>query len=140
MSAWIPSRRHIHYLVTAAAIYDLLGDMSEDEVGQMLTDEVVRSVKYTYSHHDDDNLPGYNDWQEPYFYQHPGTEHSFHPAAIYAHSQCYDYQACDPHSWEDTQSAKLIAELQERCLEAVGMTREEITSHPEYEAAPWGID
>jgi hypothetical protein len=58
MSAYIVSRKHIHYLVTAAAQYGLIRLREQDKTGQMLWDENIKSVQYRYHNEPVEDLPG----------------------------------------------------------------------------------
>ena len=130
MSAWTVSKKHIDLLVTLAAQEELLGGKTETEFGQILWDENYRSVNYRYSE------------------QTPSPHYEFEPfdlTTIPVISQikqvgCYDYQSCETDDYQST-PAGLFVETLETLLRAKLPDRpKEVSDHPGYDVAPWGID
>lgn len=72
-----------------------------NEIGQMLVDENVRSLRFRYSDITEDELGG--DWVENYEYTDPVYRASI-PELSHA-IRCYNYQACE-HEDYDTSDAK----------------------------------
>jgi hypothetical protein len=130
MSAYIVSRKHIHYLVTAAAEYGLIRFREQDKTGQMLWDENIKSVQYRYNDDAVEDLPG--PVNETYRYRHLaiGNLPLVDPVVLIKQCQCYDYQSCEHPGWE-TSAAK-------RLSHALASTA--ISRLPGYDQAPWGLD
>jgi hypothetical protein len=128
MSAFIPAKEHIDVLVALAqegprgrdvrpdhAWYgprwthneqtvSLPDFASPDAVGQMLVDEVVRSVSYRYPDSTDSDLPGPADnyYTQPYTF----TRQPYRLTAVegLAAVTCYEYQACEHPEWERSEA------------------------------------
>jgi hypothetical protein len=142
MSAWIVSKKHIDYMVTAALTCERkrgygpdyggqrvhLGNA--DEVGAGLLAENIESVAYRYDSRDLNDLPGPIKQTRPEQYRYrpqpPGIDVVTAIKAIH----CYEYQSCEHPGW-DTSAAKAF------CEELKGGL---ICCLPGYEDAPWGID
>ena len=154
MSAFIPAKEHIDVLVALARdgprgrtispstswygprwthngqTVSLPDFASPDAVGQMLVDEVVRSVAHRYPDDTDSTLPGPADryFTEPYIltwqpYRLTATEGL---AAL----RCYEYQACETPDWEQSEAYAFCDSLR-HCL---------INALPGMDDAPWEWD
>jgi hypothetical protein len=92
------------------------------ELGQLLTDANVESLKARY--------PRENHDVEPYTIQNLELSRNRYSAlAILKLIQCYEYQACEYDGWESSAAAKFCAAL----------TRRLITCLPGYDPLPWSI-
>lgn len=116
MSAWIPSKQHINAMVwmrfdtfPPTGEWVAVGTPEErNEFGQMLTDEVVRSVSYQYPSDKLEELPGARPawWLEPYEYVEPIKKPSREAQA--AILGCYNYQACEHEGYDSSDALKFV--------------------------------
>ncbi len=153
MSAWITSKAHIDALVTTARLGPTDAKdpsepapwpdgLSADQLGQMLTSEMVASVSYRYPHDAPDSLPGPDDlwFQQPYRYQPTRrlTVAEAHRAAF-----CYEYQSCEHPAWKDSDASAFYAALLIwllRIAPATYVNRYGDELPVGWEDAPWGLD
>lgn len=134
MSAFMCSDVHINLLASFAAHHRIayywqdatlpvLGE--EEKTARMLQAANARSVNYRYAHNIDaqchDDPIEYRDVYNP-------AKHS--ATLVLKQVQCFDYQACEPNDWRDSQAHALMDAIQSKA----------ITMLPGYDAAPWGID
>lgn len=108
MSAWVPNKEHVDLLVKVADVMrdciDVHVPEDRDELGELLTREVVESVSFRYPGDDvsKGELPGPCDpyYLEPYAYADPG----FMPDAAEMRQlvSCYSYQACEHPGWSSS--------------------------------------
>lgn len=132
MSAFIVSKAHIDYLVTAAidsqlSVYhmagvDRAGDSNRDEWGRRLLAENYSSVNYRY---DEDEKPEEYKWGRIG----PACAVSREPGKVLKQLDCYEYQACEHPGWESSWAHAFCKALRRECIHHV----------PGYESAPWGI-
>ena len=112
MSAWIVSRTHIDYIVTAAIQAELIS-MSPDETGRMLWRECLASVAYRYP--DDTgngDRPGPADFRDSDVDTYTWTETPVLTGGALAKTLgCYRYQSCEHPGWDTSESAALIEKL-----------------------------
>ena len=118
MSAWIPAKQHINAMVWMRYKDEALGLSSiarEQDVrnafGQILTDEVVKSVQYRYQDSEwntaQADLPGWADWTlKPYVYVEPVLKPS--EGEQFAILRCYRYQACEHPEYDDSDSGQFV--------------------------------
>ena len=146
MSAWIVSKRHIDFLVSALAQFGTL-DMDAHRAGQRLWAENVASVAYRYQ----DDTPGV----QPERYLHtPYPPASMGLIQTLKAIRCYCYQSCEHPSWEASWSYRAMKDLQDRVERlAPAPLQVLVPSHYDsshlvrrvyqtaaYDAAPWGIE
>ena len=148
MSAFIVDRNHIRYLVASALHvttrmhpvkrflwwhgeeWHELTPENATEVGQMLWDECIASVRFRYfdPEYPDDILPGPID--EDFTYLHQSPPGNFNPdlAQVFMAADCYDYQSCEHPSWEESSAKAFTSALR----------RETTQRLPGYDDALWG--
>lgn len=132
MSAFIVSKAHIDYLVTAAvdcrlSVYhmagvDRAGDDTRDEWGRRLLAENYNSVNYRYG---EDEKPEAYKWARIG----PACPVSREAGKVLKQIDCYEYQACDHPCWEKSWAYSFCRAMRNECIRHV----------PGYEKAPWGI-
>jgi hypothetical protein len=137
MSAWIVDKAHIDLLVSAAKQFEMgemlpvVGVTSDDQLGQMLVDECVKSVSYRYPGDDvgKGELPGPRDayYLEPYRFE---ATRTFTATEIHRACACYDYQSCEHPGWDSSMACLFTATLR-AAAEAVG--------YSDGEDIPWGF-
>lgn len=112
MSAWIVSKRHIDYIVTAAIQAELIS-MSPDETGRMLWRECLASVAYRYpGDTGSGDRPGPVDFRDSDVDTYTWTETPVLTGGALAKTLgCYRYQSCEHPGWEDSEAAALIEKL-----------------------------
>lgn len=144
MSAFMVSRAHVRYLVSAAEAYDvrLRGPVPHEPaaivgldfapqyiaarefpelLGQALECENVRSLLVRY--------PGDRDMirTDPYTHE---TALQVKPVWVLKACDCYDYQACESPDYEQSFAARLVNQIRHAAVNAL----------PGYDGAPWGIE
>ena len=139
MSAWIVSKEHIDYLLSAALecgtyapqwageqIRDLARDdgLTMDDIGQALWTENTLSVSHRY----EPEMAADLGVLETVGYLFCRTSVDVTTAIKQAH--CYRYQACEHPEWETSESAAFIEDLIDSLTHRL----------PGYDAAPWGIE
>ena len=155
MSAWIVSKKHIDYLVSAMAQYGTL-DSNAHYVGQKLWQENVTSVAHRYPDDTPAERPGpvYNRGVRPSTYKHVPYKKAIEPIALLKQIGCYQYQSCEHDGWKDSWSYRAMKDLETRVLstlpedlQAPVQARYDMTGTiprayqcDQYDAAPWGID
>lgn len=151
MSAFVVSRDHIDALVKGGlkphpqiqgyplrwwktAEYDgcwaELSAQTADEVGQMLTDECVRSVSHRYQ--DNGDLPGcYPNGEADYLaaYHYPGGMGyvELSPVQVLKLINCYEYQSCEHPGWRESEAWRYCEALRDRMISML----------PGYSEAAW---
>lgn len=127
MSAFVVSRKHIDYLVSAARLYRILDRWERGTDADMLADmlalENERSVAYRY------RQPAPT---RPEGYVAPSVDWTCHVDTVWVLKAiaCLDYQSCEHPEWETSTARKFLRDL-EACA---------ISFLPGYETAPWCID
>jgi xylose isomerase len=105
LSAWIVSKKHIDYVVTAAIAAELIPGSMADTTGRVLWGENVRSVAYRYSNHDHTaeaaEVAEYTWAETPVLTG----------GALAKTLGCLNYQSCERPDWETTEASKLIERL-----------------------------
>lgn len=150
MSCYIVKRRIIDFLVQAGTT-DAVGSTGEvsefswyydgenkvlypedddraREVGQMLWDENVKSVRYRYSEKDLSDLPG--PFDENFVYlpnQYMFGE--FDPVQVIKTSNCYSYQSCEHPGWEESEAKEFVS----------SMIHQAVVNVDGYDEAEWGV-
>ena len=157
MSAYVVDRKHIWYLVNAAthraitqehfctlrwfwnvdrdggtyesAELNVADYRRASEVGQMLWDENVKSVRYRYPDCTDD-LPGPIgcDYQYGSHEHHPWHDCPT-PVGVLKACDGYEYQACEHPEWETSEAHAFINALRRRAIHAL----------PGYDEAAWEV-
>ena len=136
MSAWLVSKRHIDCLVTSGIALGLVDKSEAPKVGEMLLRENCVSLIARYGDRysvDGGTLPD----PETYHYEPYGTEDLFF---LVKQIGCYRYQACEDEGWSDSEASALTSKMEEKILGILGVTEDEVWSHPLCMAAPWGVD
>lgn len=132
MSAWIPSKPHFRYLVTAAveAGSKFPWKGTPENLGQLLLDECVKSVSYRYS--SQECLPGPIQSllpEEERGYKYGGHTPSPIPLSneeIQQAISCLEYQSCEHPGWESSKAHEMLIALM-RC-------------YPGKPTGAWGLD
>lgn len=122
MSAWLCSEKHIFelakYFTEKCQQYEPR-KLTFASVAQYLYDENCESLATRYG---DEYTPIFI----PINYV-PTVDNIFALAKLV---DCYSYQSCEHDGWEASQAFKICKEIKYHLL----------SNHPDYEAAPWGID
>ena len=147
MSAFVVDRGHIWYLVQAAVSrmcreprmswyheekHRTVSSTEREglaEVGQMLWDENVRSVKYRYD--DCDELPGPIGCDYQYG-RHNGCalpRLRVEPVQVLKACDCFEYQSCEHPGWEESEAHSFLEALRRKAWHAL----------PGYDDARWEI-
>lgn len=131
MSAWVVSRKHIDYLVSAAKQYDphhymrygetRMAELTTTELGRDLWRENMASVAYRYedARIEDEMLADYRFCRV-----------AIDPVVALKAIDCYEYQSCEHPEWRASKARKFCDDLRGVCICAL----------PGYDQAPWGID
>lgn len=150
MSAYVVDQSHVNFLIEAAyemarrdhgSNFSWYHDASQDrhylpagdmlraaEVGQMLWDENVKSVRFRYPDSGDE-LPGPVKHNGYHFDRFRFTTFSeYTPANVLKACHCYEYQSCEHPEW-DTSDAKAFCTALCKCAER---------QVDGYEDAEWG--
>lgn len=152
MSAYIVSRQHIAFLVTAAIVasesrvnYHSFSFYSRTrservtlrsgdrklaaELANMLWRENIASVSHRYPNESSATLPG------PVGENFVFTESDFRaragapaPVAVFKSIRCFEYQSCEHPGWRDSDACAFCESLVDAYIERL----------PGYEAASWG--
>jgi hypothetical protein len=134
MSAFVVSKAHIDYLVTAAIAYggrwglrydgtDIM-EMTNHELGRALWDENVASVRARYDDADETGMV-----PDTTCYRHTQPRKPIMPVQVLAAIACFEYQACEHKSWKAS-ATKQFCESLRHCA---------ISRLPGYEEADWEI-
>jgi len=148
VSAVVVNKAHIDAMLRAAMAHSQYGDPlrwfvphedvakrwrqldanTADAVGQMLIDEMVRSVGYRYDDSDLTNLPGPVNayWVVPYTFP-LFVGRTPKPVEGLSITRCYEYQSCEHPEWKESEAKSFCEALTYAC----------ITALPGYENAPW---
>ena len=148
MSAYVVDRAHVWFLVEAATHRAIcpehhraitwfwngkrreMGPMDYDvmaNVGQMLWDENVRSVRHRYPDCGDD-LPGPIGCDYQYG-EHTGHARSVTPAQVLKACDGLEYQSCEHPEWEASEAFAFLSALRRRAWQSVDG----------YDAAEWEV-
>lgn len=147
MSAWMVPKKHVDYMVTLARCgpadavpvnpmtvwqgHRLCMDMTDDELGQVLTDECLASIRDRYPDTIDnpDATPGPTDhyWAVPYVAERTRQLSIGEALKLLA---CYEYQSCEHPGWPESKAHELCRNLEGALIRRV----------PGYDEAPWGFD
>lgn len=141
MSAFLVSKKHIDFLVSAAYLWGRTNlsrylpcgaefkDVTCDDVGRLLWRENVRSVAHRYGPGQFDLVPGASD-RAIDTYRHAFDLQAPHQAVkVIKAIQCLEYQSCEHDGWEQSAAHVFCRNL----------LSEAIRNLPGYDAAPWGI-
>jgi hypothetical protein len=132
MSAWIVSKRHIDYLVTAAVANEIVPYSKANETGRMLWKENLLSVAYRYPRDGDGGRPGPASFRDAHV-----DTYEWEPMPILSGNAlgktiaCLSYQSCEHPDWEQSEAHNLLVRLR---------PAEDTTARgkEEEEATPWG--
>ncbi len=112
MSAYMVSKRHIDYLVTAALAAEFATD--PDETGRMLWRECLNSLKFRYPGDGDGERPGPAEFRDgdvdTYTFRAASAPT---PVALHSLIRCYTYQSCEHPGWGDSLACMLTEALDE---------------------------
>jgi hypothetical protein len=129
MSAWIVSKQHIDYMVTAIIAAELT-DKSPDEIGRTLWRECLASVAYRYPNDGDGERPGPIDFRDSDVETYTWTEAPVLSAGALAKTVgCYNYQSCEHPDYELSEAYAWVTKLK------AGLGDVEYDDD-----APWGWD
>lgn len=119
MSAFIVTKKHIDYLVTAALSAKYMTGIEPNEFGALLWTENHKSVNARYNE---------ESAAEPYrFTRSPGK---VDPVKALKAIHCLQYQSCEHEGWKQSEACKRLEQLEGEMISAL----------PGYDEAPWGID
>lgn len=131
MSAWLVTKEHIDVIVTAGIVLNLIDESSATATGDDLWTENAESLRSRYGDAEDFwALPNPGDYQ---FSPRP-TEDLYYVAK---ELNCYTYQSCEHPGWSATSAHDLCDAIEFEIIKQVGT---EYRAHPNYQAAPWGVD
>lgn len=117
MSAWIVSKKHIDYIVTAI-IQAELSTKTPDEIGRMLWRECLASVAYRYPDDGDGERPGPADFCDSDVDTYTWDETpALTAGALMKTLGCYRYQSCEHPGWDDSKSCLLTGKLYDGSIE-----------------------
>ena len=130
MSAWIVSKKHIDYMVTAIIRAELWAG-TPDDLGCMLWAECLESVAYLYPNDTGDgDRPGPVDFHDSDVDTYTWTETpELTPGGIAKTLACYEYQSCEHPSWESSEARAITSKLRD----SLGDVKYD-------ESVPWGWD
>ena len=129
MSAWIVSKRHIDYMVTAVIRAELTA-MSPDEIGRMLWRECLASVACRYPNDGDGERPGPMDFRDSDVDTYTWQETPLlTPGGLAKTLGCYSYQSCEHPGWEASEACALVTKIKD----SLGDVAYD-------ESVPWGWD
>ena len=127
MSAWLVSKLHIDYLVTAVIAAELSTD-TPDEIGRKLWRECLLSVASRYPDDEDGSRPGPADFQDSDVLTYTWTETPvLSGGALGKTVACYRYQSCEHEGWDNSEACELTAKLYAP-----------VQDDPYPESVPWG--
>jgi hypothetical protein len=116
MSAWIVSKRHIDYMVTAIVRAELMNE-TPDEIGRILWRENLASVAYRYPNDKDGERPGPEGFRDMDTEIYTWTETpELTPGGVAKTFACYDYQSCEHPGWDGSEAEVVTTKL----IEAIG--------------------
>jgi len=127
MSAYVVSPDTIDYLVTASRLWRLAGDgylpyetrnLTDNELGQILLAENVRSVNARYN--ETDETPEY-EYRDVRF-------DAIDAVTVLKSVQCLNYQSCETDDWKTTTAYKVLQAIESGAIAHLRGYRE----------APWG--
>ena len=137
MSAYIVDPRTIDYLVQWGARHRSvvrdgervrLDDIPQNELGQILMTENVRSVRTRYPQDSADTLPGPVNQKRVWRYHFQPVPHQMlKPAWVIKACDCLDYQSCETDDWRETLAYQIVQAIRESAISALT------------DDAPWGI-
>jgi hypothetical protein len=129
MSAWIVSKKHIDYMVTAV-IQAELSDKSPDELGRMLWRECLLSVACRYPNDEDGDRPGPVGFRDSDVLTYTWQETPvLTGGALRTTLACYRYQSCEHPGWKESESCALVEKL-----------IDPVRDVPMDDETPWGWD
>lgn len=111
MSAWIVSKKHIDYMVTAIIHAELSAD-SPDEIGRMLWRECLASVAARYPDDKDGDRPGPIDFRDGDVDAYTWAETPVLAGGWLKDTlACYRYQSCEHPGWPASEASALVEKL-----------------------------
>lgn len=129
MSAFIVSRRHIDFMVTAIIRAELTS-MTPDETGRMLWRECLASVAYRYPDDGNGERPGPLGFRDSDVDTYTWAETpELTEGGLHTTMACYRYQSCEHPGWDGSEAEIITRKLYEATEGA-----------PEDPAVPWGWD
>lgn len=123
MSAFIVSKLHIDFLITAAVGWKALEIEEADKTGAMLWRENYKSVNYRYQERD--RCPKYT--LTPFDATSPLCKNL--PINVLSCIACLEYQSCEHPGWARSEAKRFLSELRDVAIRQL----------PGYADAPWGI-
>lgn len=150
MSAYIVEREHIDYLVGAALAEAKLcrmkwlqdGELVEitketaDQLGQMLWDENIKSVKCRYSGESVETLPGSEGGSHVYRFRDRFRQTgAFYTVQVAKAIHCLNYQSCEHDGWEASDAHAFLKVLEASVTAGMPYPASET---PGYSEAKWG--
>lgn len=104
-----------------------IGQMPENEAGQILQSQNVRSVRARYPQDSADDLPGPVDQGRVWGYRFRPIGPDLRPDWVYMSARCWMYQSCETSDHEDTLAWRMVAAIKEDAADAMA------------DGAPWGV-
>lgn len=128
MSAFMVSREHIRYLVSAAKLYGMAAAENPTALGQMLWDENLKSIhaRYPDTIGNPPNMPGPIGEDFKYIHQ---TVSRIDPVQVLKAIQCLEYQSCEHEGWKQSRAKQVLD----------GLMHHTIDKLPGYDKAQWEI-
>lgn len=133
MSAWVVSKQHIDYMVTAAIAAEHVPGRHADALGRMLWRECLRSVTYRYPNDPDGGRPGPCGFRDGDVERYQWTETPALAAGPLAKTlACYRYQSCEHPTWETSAAYELVEALMP------ALSKAEYERALDDDTTPWG--
>lgn len=105
-----------------------LNEMTNDEIGQILITENVRSVRHRYPDDSADSLPGPVDQARVWRYRFRPIARDLDAAWVVKSCRCLAYQSCETPDWKDSVAYAILEAIREDAIATL------------VEDAPWGVD
>ncbi len=113
MSAWIVSKEHIDYIVTALIRAELTSK-TPDETGRMLWRECLASVAWRYPADAPGDRPGPVDFRDSDVDTYTWAETpELTPGGLAKTLGCYQYQSCEHPGWEGSEAYAITTKLRD---------------------------
>lgn len=111
-----------------------LRQLTPDELGQLLLNENIRSVRARYPDDAPDSLPGPCDQRRVWAYRFASVRHQL-PAWVIKACDCLRYQSCETDDYEQTLAYAVLQAIRESAIEHLtvdapwGATSEDVAKH-----------
>jgi len=131
MSAFVVDHQHINFLVEAGRHYEVLWPGETEirklwrradkhtlsEVGQMLWDENIKSVRGRYPQDTLEQVPcKLDDYPFQYRHIHTFANGQTTPLQVLESCRAYEYQVCEHEEWRDSEACYFIEQLRKEAI------------------------